>query len=284
MVFVIRHRTCYRYSEKVRFGVHRLMLRPREEVGVRVLDFDLILDPNGEVRWGTDVFGNWIGWVEYGVEGEKLEFISVSRVRVDEVGARQRREGVGLFPFVYDVQEHRDLQPYIDAAYPEERIFLRQWMKGLWRPMEETKTVDLLMRIKDKVHQSFSYQRREEMGVQSPKETLDKGSGSCRDFAVFLMEAYRFLGLAARFVSGYAIPKAVVKQAGMSTHAWVEVYLPDEGWIGVDPTVRDEREYYHVTLATTRNASQAATIKGAFAGKGEAFLGMDVDVSFERVC
>ena len=109
-----------------------------------------------------------------------------------------------------------------------------------------TGTRQLLLQMNGFIREHFGYAARDEEGTQSPLQTLQLGTGSCRDFALLMMEAVRRLGMAARFVSGYlydpaldpaaqASGKPVTLGAG-STHAWLQVYLPGAGWVPFDPT------------------------------------------------
>jgi transglutaminase-like putative cysteine protease len=134
------------------------------------------------------------------------------------------------------------------------------------------------------IKQQFKYAAREAEGVQTPLETLSLGTGSCRDFAVFMMEAARGLGLAARFVSGYLYDESLVGAAGGmvgggATHAWVQVFLPGAGWIEYDPTNALIGGRNLIRVAVTRDASQAVPLAGTFTGKTDDFVSINVEVT-----
>jgi transglutaminase-like putative cysteine protease len=116
-----------------------------------------------------------------------------------------------------------------------------EWLGSVWQLGERLQTYALLQRLSDHIHETLSYQIREEPGVQTPAETLSCGTGSCRDFACLFIEAVRCLGLASLFVSGYLHAPPSTANFG-ATHAWAEVYLPGAGWKGFDPTVGVESE------------------------------------------
>jgi transglutaminase-like putative cysteine protease len=133
------------------------------------------------------------------------------------------------------------------------------------------------------IKQQFKYAAREAAGVQSPLETLELGSGSCRDFAVFMMEAVRSLGLAARFVSGYLYDEKLIGAnsglvGGGATHAWVQVFLPGAGWVEFDPTNALIGGRNLIRVAVARDASQAAPLSGSYNGAPEDFASMSVEV------
>jgi len=133
------------------------------------------------------------------------------------------------------------------------------------------------------VKSEFSYTVRVMEGCQSPVETLTRKTGSCRDFALLMMEAVRALGLAARFVSGYLwTPSAETGgQADAlpgATHAWVQVYLPGAGWVEFDPTSGLAGNRNLIRIAVVRDPSQAVPISGKWTGAPADFLRMEVDV------
>ncbi len=134
------------------------------------------------------------------------------------------------------------------------------------------------------IRQDFTYTRRVEKGVQTPEETLRRRAGSCRDFAVLMMEATRSLGVASRFVSGYIfMPKSSGLAGGGATHAWVQAYLPGAGWIDFDPTnsIIGNRNLIRVAVAWT--PEQVLPLWGTYEGSPEAFVGMDVTVNVTEV-
>ena len=128
----------------------------------------------------------------------------------------------------------------------------------------------------------FAYVARQEAGVQEPLRTLRMGSGTCRDFAVLMIEALRSLGFAARFVSGYlhspgALPTAY--RGGGNTHAWVQVFLPGAGWIELDPTNGIVGNRDLIRVAVVRDPRQAVPLSGTWIGFPADSLGMQVEVN-----
>ena len=142
--------------------------------------------------------------------------------------------------------------------------------------------MSLLKDLSGGVAEQISYQSREIEGTQSPTQTLDRGWGSCRDFAVLFAEAARSLGFGARIVSGYLHnpeQDRVGSPGAGSTHAWAEVYLPGAGWITFDPTNRSVGGVNLIPVAVARDIRQAIPVSGSFVGMNDAFLGMGVEVS-----
>ena len=140
----------------------------------------------------------------------------------------------------------------------------------------------LLRHLSDTINSNINYLRRERSGTQSALTTIELGSGSCRDFAFLFMEAARHSGFAARFVTGYlndVSDDGQEHEGGGSTHAWAEIYLPDEGWVEFDPTNRIVGSSALIRVAVTRTPQQAIPVSGTYEDQpGISYCGMDVDV------
>src|SRR5450432_3860879 len=132
------------------------------------------------------------------------------------------------------------------------------------------------------IRKAFTYRKRHEHGTQHPLDTLQTRSGTCRDYALFMIEALRRLGIAARFVSGYLfIPgdRSHGYVGGGSTHAWVQVYLPSAGWIEFDPTNGIVGTKDLVRVAVARDPRQAIPLHGTYLGSADAYVGMEVSIN-----
>jgi transglutaminase-like putative cysteine protease len=157
---------------------------------------------------------------------------------------------------------------------------LRAWARAFVRG-NPTDTLALLKDLSSGVSGWIAYQSREDEGTQSPNQTLDRGWGSCRDFAVLFVEAARCLGFGARIVSGYLYSPDqdfVGSTAAGSTHAWAEVYVPGAGWITFDPTHRSVGGFNLIPVAIARDIRQVTPVAGSFVGMTDAFDGMSVEV------
>jgi len=154
-------------------------------------------------------------------------------------------------------------------------------MRQAGRPDGPTATLELLGTMTRAINARFTYLRREEPGTQDPVSTLGMGKGSCRDFALLMMEAVRSLGLAARFVSGYLyVPASEGRRVGGgATHAWLEVYLPGAGWMEFDPTNGSIGNRDLIRVAVVREPRQAVPLKGTWTGDPSDLIGTDVEVS-----
>jgi transglutaminase-like putative cysteine protease len=166
-------------------------------------------------------------------------------------------------------------------------------MHGFPPAILTTGTRDLLVQMNQHIRDELTYIARDEEGTQSPLITLARGSGSCRDFALLMMEAARRLGVATRFVSGYLYDPSLdeasdeagdsaVVGAG-STHAWLQAYLPGAGWVPFDPTNNLLGGYHLVRVGVSRDPKQAAPISGSWYGEPDAYVGLDVVVRVKRI-
>ena len=202
--FRVRHVTAYSYRRPVRFGRHRLMFRPRDSHDQRLLGAELAVTPAPSgVRWILDVFGNCVALVDIAAAADELRFetrIALDHTPQDELSLEVDPETL-TWPFAYHPEEAADLAPTIRPHYPDPEV--ERWARRFLHPGGRTETGRLLMTLCYAIHESFVYSRRVEPGTQPPRLTLAVRRGTCRDFALLMMEAVRSLGFAARFVTGY---------------------------------------------------------------------------------
>ncbi len=283
----VRHATTYRYAQPVAFGPHRLMLRPRDSHDMRLVDAELTLSPPGETRWMHDVFGNSVAQVEFSQRASEL--LIVSTLHIERYGLARPTFPIAPeaqnYPFVYSTDDRSDLGRLLDRHYPDPRGMVDKWAKRFvtQQPMS---TYNLLSNINGAIKTKFAYNQRYVEGTQTAIETLEKNSGTCRDFALLFMEAVRSLGFGARFVTGYlydpALDGGAAAQGAGQTHAWADVYLPGAGWVEYDPTNGSIAGENLIRVAVTRDPSQAIPISGSFSGTNSDFLGFSVDVTVSR--
>jgi len=287
----VRHATRYRYRVPVQFGEHRLMFRPRDSHDLRLIETGLLLSPPGQVRWLHDVFSNSIAIVTFEEPAEELVF--ESRIDVEHFGLEDPDFALEpyaeSYPFSYHLEEVPDLGRTIERHYPDPDRLVDAWVRGFLDNGGPVDTRDLLVRITRGIRDGFAYERRFALGTLSPVETLACRAGTCRDFALLMMEAVRALGLAARFVTGYLYdpalegPDGAPLQGAGATHAWVQVYLPGAGWVEFDPTNGLVGGANLIRVAVARDPGQAIPLQGSFMGPSDAFLDMEVDVEVRRL-
>jgi transglutaminase-like putative cysteine protease len=281
----VRHQTTYQYARPVSFGEHRLMLRPRDSHDLRLLETTLEINPASTTRWIHDLFGNSITIAAFSEPASELTIESRFRMEHYPVDADELvlDESARQWPFEYDAEDLHDLRSAIASDPASDRGTLEQWIKGFRADGGRCDTMELLTAMNGAIRTTFNYVPRDDMGTQSAAMTLEKRSGSCRDFAMLLMEAARRLGIAARFVSGYLYDGARVNGfdpvvgAG-ATHAWAELFLPGAGWVELDPTNGLVGGQNLIRVAVARTPAQAVPIAGTFVGSADDYLGMNVEV------
>lgn len=280
----IRHATHYRYAERVRFGVHRLVIRPREGHDLRVERLRLEISPAHGVAWSRDVFGNSIARVHFFEEAAELSIVSDTIVRrfTDTPAARLPVDAPVALPVVYDALEKQLLGAYQQSVYPEDAAAVRAWLDTLDFVRSASEAEELILMVNARIRESITYRRRDEKGVQSPAETLELRSGSCRDVATLLAETARQLGIGARFASGY-LDCAATRAAQGSTHAWAEAYFPNRGWRGFDPTTGKRCTFQHIPTGVSNHPRGVMPITGHYSGPPGSYLGMTATVAFAPI-
>jgi transglutaminase-like putative cysteine protease len=278
--YKILHRTYYNFSGMVRLGPHHLRLRPREDYELRIESSTLAITPPANLLWHRDVEGNSVATATFNSPTNQLAVES-------EVIIQQYNEAPLDFlvdeyaidyPFTYQSDDKILLSPYMASGVQGTNNRLVEWIAKIWKPTDRIQTYTLLHQSCTHIHKSLSYRVREEPGVQTAEQTLSSATGSCRDFAALFMVVARYLGFAARFVSGYLHAPASTDSWG-ATHAWAEVYLPGAGWKGFDPTIGEIAGTDHFAVAVARLPESVPPIAGSFVGTSGSSLDVGVWVT-----
>ena len=268
----IQHHTAYRFDKRVALLPHILRLRPAPHCRMPIQAYSLKVSPeNHFINWQQDPFSNYLARLVFPEKSREL-IIDVE-VIVDMTVVNPfdffLEESVEHFPFKYDLQLKKDLAPYLQIT--EKGPLLKELLGQVDRSKQAT--INFLVALNQMVQQRVAYLIRMQPGVQSCEETLQFKSGSCRDSAWLLVQLFRHLGLAARFVSGYLVQlksdqKALDGPSGpeedfTDLHAWAEVFIPGAGWLGLDATSGLFAGEGHIPLACTPDPQSAAPITGS---------------------
>ena len=267
----LHHVTHYEYDRPVQLGPQVIRLRPAPHSRSRILSYSLQVEPTEHfINWQQDAFANYQARLVFPKKTTRF------KVTVDMVTEMAVFNPFDFFleptaeqvPFVYAESDQEALSSYLDKIDPTPRF--KKYLASLAQPRQST--IDFLVGINQRLHQDIRYTIRMEPGVQTPEDTLTLQSGSCRDSAWLLVQLFRHMNIAARFVSGYLIQltpdvKSLEGPSGTEVdftdlHAWCEVYLPGAGWVGLDPTSGLLAGEGHIPLACTPQPSAAAPIEG----------------------
>ena len=288
--YEIVHTTVYHYKQPVSFGEHRVMFRPRDSHDLRVLATDLQVSPGATIRMIQDPHSNSVALVQPLVSAAELKIVcsfTIEHAHTDNLEL-PLAPSAEVFPFAYSLEERFDLEQYLRPHHDDPGGHLTAWARQFIRTDGLTGTRDLLVRMNQSIRDNFGYLERDEEGTQTPQQTLKLATGSCRDFALLMMEAARRLGVATRFVSGYLYDPALdgggpdATLGAGSTHAWLQAYLPGAGWVPFDPTNNLLGGNQLIRVGVARDPSQAAPIAGSWYGEAGDYLGMTVNVVVHR--
>ncbi len=276
----ISHSTEYQFAGPVTLEPHKLLLRPREGHDVHIETSRLTISPAHAVKWHRDVFDNSVAIVSFTEPADRLTIESEVLINHFESAPLDFvvEEYALNYPFQYQLEERADLLPYQQPAYPNCEHGVAEWVRSFGFGSGPIETYAMLDRMNRAIAAGFVSSVREAEGVQRPTETLAWHTGACRDFAALFVDACRYQGLAARFVSGYSHGPAT-EAGNASTHAWAEVYLPGAGWKGFDPSSGELTGSHHIPVAVARHPETVPPVSGSFVGEPQQpQLSVDVQV------
>ncbi len=274
----LHHETRYSYDRPISPAPHVVRLRPAPHCRTPIAAYSLRVAPeNHFLNWQQDPFGNYQARLVFPKQAQELVFEVdlVAEMTVINPFDFFLEKDSEYFPFAYATNLRRDLAPYLQPipCGPRFAEFVER-AKGQYARAGR-RVVDVLVDVNTLVQRTLRYDIRMEPGVFAPEESLERGHGSCRDFAWLLVQALRHLGLAARFVSGYSVQlkadvrplrgAAGVEHDAADLHAWAEVFLPGAGWVGLDATSGLFSGEGHIPLACTPDPDTAAPITGSYA-------------------
>jgi transglutaminase-like putative cysteine protease len=279
--FKIRHITKYTYENTVRDSANQIMLYPLKDESQEVLEHQIIISGHPVVNIHRDYYGNEVGTFTQAQPHKELDIDSRLVVETKQrseptESLDQETQWKGFDNLKYQIefidflkQEKFEVLPDVDKILEEERY-------NQCTPLQSAK--DLCGYI----YKNFSYKK----GITTVETTVDEiwklRSGVCQDFAHILLVMLRLMNMPARYVSGYVCPNRDGMRGEGATHAWVEVYIPSFGWVGLDPTNNCIANDTHVRLAVGKNFSDCSPVKGTYRGTSNHSLEVAVTVAYEN--
>jgi transglutaminase-like putative cysteine protease len=279
----IVHDTTYFYKKAVRFGPHRLVIRPREGHDARIEEMRLEIEPAFDLEWSRDLFGNCVATAHILSPAERLHIRSEVLLHQTAPFPQRSapRETPTGFPVHFSEIESAVASAYLATTHPADVAKVKEWVNTSIDPTLVYDAEEMVASLARKIRKTIKYRRREAKGVQSPSQTLSAGSGSCRDMATLMLEALRSVGFPARFASGYLVGSA--SNAGhAATHAWAEAYLPAVGWLGYDPMLGEATSGNHIVVGVSNHPRGVMPVSGVFFDDDKSYLGMKAAVQTAR--
>jgi transglutaminase-like putative cysteine protease len=279
--FSIHHITKYTYEGPVRDSANQIILFPMKDAHQEVLrqELDITGEPTVEVY--KDYYGNEVGSFTHAephsalIIDSRLDVITKPRPPVEDTAAVETQWAL--------LEQIRWQVPYIDFLKQEQFDSLLEVLESVCPDKARSQTpLAAATQLRNYVYENFKYIK----GVTSVESTLDEvwglKAGVCQDFAHVLLVLLRQIRIPARYVSGYICPNKNGMRGEGATHAWIEAYIPFNGWVGLDPTNNCIADDLHVRLAIGRSFSDVSPVKGTYKGSAGQQLEVGVSVSYEN--
>lgn len=278
--FNIHHVTKYTYEGPVRDSANQIVLFPVKDEFQEVLKHELTITGEPIVDVYKDYYGNEIGSFTHAdphnslTIDSRVEVITKARSALKDTAERESQWA--------HLEEVRWQVPYIDFLKQEQFASLGEVLESVCPEKARRQTpLEAALQLRNYVYENFKYIK----GVTSVESTLDEvwklKAGVCQDFAHILLVLLRQIQVPARYVSGYICPNRNGMRGEGATHAWIEAYIPGNGWVGLDPTNNCIADDLHVRLAVGRSFSDCSPVKGTYKGTAGQKLEVGVSVSYE---
>ncbi|MCH7398111.1 transglutaminase family protein [Belliella sp. DSM 107340] len=275
MILLVDHLSKYSYDEKVSLNPHSLLLIPQQRSYIKILESELLIAPNPMGKnerinaEGNSYFQVWFNETTASLQ----------------VQSKLKLEITAFNPYGFILQSGL-VYPFDYFGYPEELLPALHLFRQVEDDHDELLTcinnaksvsgdhISFLAALVADVHKDWKHIIREEEGLMTLQEMFDMKEGSCRDLSWLLIQMLRKVGMAARFVSGYAFNPELAE--GHELHAWVEVFLPGAGWVGLDPSLGLLSDQNYIPLACSYHPLNTLPIYGTYGGKGKSRLFSEV--------
>lgn len=278
-VFKIVHLTKYQYNYPIKESINEIRLFPHHFENQEVLQYQLLITHNPDVDISEDYYGNRVGnfnvldaHTEMSIESRMLVRVNHS-LKIPEIDATS----------VEDIQDEKQKSIILLRLCYLDDIHKQNEIKAILKKIniENKSIIEIAQQCNAYVFENFTYTK----GITNIETTIDEilalKKGVCQDFAHILLQLLRTAGIPSRYVSGYICPNESGLRGEGATHAWVEIYTPKQGWLGLDPTNNIWTMDNHVRLSVGRNFSDCTPIKGTFKGLARQTLSVCVSIGYE---
>jgi transglutaminase-like putative cysteine protease len=278
-IFKIHHITKYEYDRKVKESVNEIKIFPFNCNEQETLQHDLIITDQPDIYMYHDYWGNKTGI--FNLLSAHKELVIESKLVVRTISPLQDRTRIpsGWQALNNDVQGTLRLMELTSTKAIDSQDKIDNIAKDILnREKDVAETVEICNRY---IYQNFEYIKGITNIETTVDEILEKHAGVCQDFAHVMLQLLRTLKIPCRYVSGYICPNKNGMRGEGATHAWVEVWLPGQGWVGIDPTNNIWVTNSHIKLAVGRNFNDSTPVKGTFKGPARQKLSVYVSIGYE---
>lgn len=278
-IFKIKHITNYKYESPVRDSANQIILFPIKDDHQKVVQHDLNISGSPEIEIFIDYYGNEVGTFTQNEPHTQLKIFS--KVSVETFPKPLPQDDMFSSEQWNSLEAVKYEVPYIDYIRQEPFHGITQLREtALSLKATDDTPYQVAMKYCAHVFSNFEYIK----GITAVDTTIDEilnlKAGVCQDFAHVLTAMLRLTGIPARYVSGYICPNRDGMRGEGATHAWAEAYLPEYGWLGLDPTNNCIANENHVRLAVGRNFADCSPVKGVYKGGLEHILEVNVSVGY----
>ncbi|QSB25419.1 transglutaminase family protein [Flavobacterium sp. CLA17] len=278
-IFKIVHLTKYQYNYPIKESINEIRLFPHHFENQEVLQYQILITHNPDVDISEDYYGNRVGnfnvleaHSEMTIESRMLVRVNhslkipdIDPTSVDDI-EEEKQKSILLLRLCYrdDIQKQNEIAEILKTI-----------------KIENKSIIEIAQQCNTYVFENFTYTK----GITNIETTVDEiltlKKGVCQDFAHILLQLLRTAGIPSRYVSGYICPNESGLRGEGATHAWVEIYTPKQGWLGLDPTNNIWTMDNHVRLSVGRNFTDCTPIKGTFKGLARQTLSVCVSIGYE---
>ena len=278
-IFKIVHITKYQYNWPIKESINEIRLFPHNFENQDVLQYELHITNNPDVEISKDYYGNRVGNFNNLEAHSEMTIESRMSVRVNHSLKIPEIDLTTVADLEIEKQKSVLL---LRLSYPE-TIQKQNKINAILKKIDcsDKPIIEIAQKCNQYIYENFTYTK----GITNIETTVDEilamKKGVCQDFAHVLLQLLRTVGIPSRYVSGYICPNESGLRGEGATHAWVEIYTPTQGWLGLDPTNNIWTMDNHIRLSVGKNFYDCTPVKGTFKGLARQTLSVSVSIGYE---